>query len=304
MRLLKKLALTCSIVLLASCTANQVIEQVNPEPRSYSTQPLADPLFSWAEVVAGSNRMNNWLVAHQAELSTDNTKGPREYLYYLISSQVSHILQRDQSIWPKSEDPVLAQLFYWSQQLGAFGGPLVFNNIKPASMPHADQVLEIPSPFKLKLEGSNFKLSSKAANWSAHFPYYFMIQDLFESQDQSGNAVTVATIATGAASDNTSAGRSQATIMLIHSPTADHEAFVETWAQAMNIQGSRKTKALNFRELESSYAYDPSIKMHMEAGFIKSKSGSFAFIFAGNDGTYQKNRVHFLDFLQHLQLPE
>ena len=99
----------------------------------FSTEPLKQPIFDPAYVAVDIANFNNWLNANYEKLSRERMKGPREHLYYLLSSHVSKIYQREGTILPKEPDHILELIFFWAEKLGAFGGNLVYNLRVPSS---------------------------------------------------------------------------------------------------------------------------------------------------------------------------
>lgn len=72
-----------------------------PPQQGYSLAPLTTPVYDWAYVLADSVAFNNWLNVNYPKLSREEMKGPREHLYYLISSYVSEYYKQKNLFYQK-----------------------------------------------------------------------------------------------------------------------------------------------------------------------------------------------------------
>lgn len=158
---------------------------------------------------------------------------------------------RDGVIWPKTHDPLLASLFSWTEKLGVFGGSLVYNKIKHESMKAMPALMSIPAPFNLSLEGDLYVLSEQTNAWSVKFPYYFMILQMQVFLNTNGMKTEWVVLSTGAAKHNGGAGMSQATLVLIHSPSDDFDSFSNYWLGRFGISPETKLVPLGVGDLES-----------------------------------------------------
>jgi len=270
--------------------------------QGYSFEPLKDPVFEYAHVVVDVTAFNNWLNANYSKLNAETMKGPREHLYYLLCSYISAIHQRDKVILPKNHDLILEILFSWSERLGVFGGSLVYNKIKREDIKPIPELMKIPDSFSLSLTNDLYSLKTKTNVWSVKFPYYFMVGNMNDFQATNGMKTQLVSISTGASKDNTEAGRSQGTLMLIYSPSNEFESFSSYWLSQFEIHLDSKAISLGVKNLTSRAVFDKTSLLHKEVTLMSSKNGSFAIAFLGMDGTYQANRQHYLDFLNQLQV--
>jgi hypothetical protein len=257
-------------------------------------------VFDNAYVLVDTARFNNWLNENYKNLTPETLKGPREHLYYLISSQVSGIYESEGVVLPKDHDTVLEILFSWAERLGSFGGNLVYNQIKSELSPLVNSFVRDTGNFSIELVEDAFVLSVDSANWSLKIPYYFMVGDLREFNTTNNMPTQLAVISTGAAIDKGKLGRSQATLMFLHSPKVDDGKFRSYWLTQFEIPATNKNHALNVKGLNSQVAYDDNTLLHKEISFWSSKRGSFAVAYMGLDGAYQTNREHFINFLEYL----
>src|SRR6267378_8157373 len=107
--------------------------------QGYSTEPLRDPIFDVAGVLVEATAINNWLNFNYRTLSPEQMKGPREHLYYLIDSRIKDTYARTGRVLPTEHDAILEILFSWTERLGAYGGSLVYNQLRSPASP------ELPS---------------------------------------------------------------------------------------------------------------------------------------------------------------
>ena len=101
----------------------------------YSSSPLEDPVFDFAKVIVDS------------KLDSRSMKGPREHLYYLLSSYVSEINKRDGLVIPKENDLVLETMLSWSERLGVYGAHLFYNKLKRPDSKTMPELMKIPEEF-------------------------------------------------------------------------------------------------------------------------------------------------------------
>lgn len=263
----------------------------------YSKVPLAEPVFDYAKVIVDSTVFNNWLNTNYSKLNTQTMKGPREHLYYLLSSYVSELNNKDGIILPNKDDPVLSTLLSWSERLGAYGTHLFYNQVKSDKMKAMPALMKISDGLRVSAINDMFHIESIKGNWSTTFPYYFMIGAIGEFNATNGMETQLLTISTGAVKDNTKAGRSQSTLMLAYTPSNDTEEFNNYWGTQLRIDSKIEPKALGVKKLKSIYVYDEGALLHKEITFLPSIRGSLLVVYLGMDGAFQKNRQHFLDFL-------
>jgi len=129
-----------------------------------------------------------------------------------------------------------------------------------------------------------------------------MIGNMIDFQTTNGMKTQLVSISTGASKDNTKAGRSQGTLMLIYSPSNEFESFSKYWLGQFGILLESEANSLGVKNLKSRAAYDEVSFLHKEVTFMPSENGSYAIAYLGMDGTYQANRQHFLDFINQLQI--
>ena len=199
---MRNLVVALLIVFSCSISASESTPQ-----RGYSFEPLSNPIFDSAHVSVGVAKFNNWLNTNYSKLNAETMKGPREQLYYLLSSYISEIYKRDKVVLPKEHDLILETLFSWSERLGVYGGSLVYNKIKRENMKPMPELMKIPDSFSISLENDLYNLKSKTNSWSVKFPYYFMVSIMNDFQATNGMKTQLVSISTGATKDNTKAGR-------------------------------------------------------------------------------------------------
>lgn len=274
----------------------------HPPQDGYSFAPLEDPIFDKTELVVEFVAFNNWLNSNYSSLSAETLKGPREHLYYILCSYVSELYKTEKVVIPKEHDALLQQMFFWSESLGVYGGSLVYNQLKNSDDEPMPEVMEVPGIFNLALEHDLFILGSSYNGWSVKFPYYFMIGDMQEFTTPNDMRTQVVTISTGAARDNTEAGHSQATLLLIVSLNGEFEVFSKFWHDRLGIPTEIESTSLPVKGFNSRATYDEASLLHKELTAWPTGFGSFAVAYLGMDGTYQVNRQHFLDFLAQIDL--
>jgi len=294
---MKKLLI--SIISFAFCISTASASEV-PQ-KGYSTNTLKEPLFDSAQVALESVRINNWLNSNYSKMSYEQMKGPREHLYYLIDSHVKNYYLAEKAILPKEHDVILEQLFLWSERLGVYGGSKVYNAIKSPKSTALPSFMKLPEHVSISMDNDLLNISEDAEGWSVTIPYYFMIWGVNDFEATNGERTQLIAISTGASKDKSEIGRSHATLMLLYSPGDDISAFRKYWTQQIGIGKDAEKKSLGVENRHSYYSYDPALILHKELVVWKEAGGTYAVAYLGNDGTYQWNRHHFIDFLRSLK---
>ena len=174
----------------------------------YSLIPLEEPVFSYEEVVVASTVFNNWLNENYGNLNTHTMKGPREHLYYLITSYVYHLQKKDGVVLPDEHDPILETLFSWSEKLGVYGSHKFYNKLKSDNSVKMPELMNVVDGIEISAKDDMYNVHSTSGDWSFKIPYYFMIWDINEFNATNGMRTQLVSISTGASKDNTPAGRS------------------------------------------------------------------------------------------------
>ncbi|PWW05918.1 MULTISPECIES: hypothetical protein [Pseudidiomarina] len=268
----------------------------------YSSTPLEEPVFEYAKVIVDTTAFNNWLNANYSKLDAQSMKGPREHLYYLLSSYVSELYKRDGVILPKGNDLVLETMLSWSERLGVYGAHLFYNKIKRPDSTAMPELMKVPEGIKISAFNDMYEVKSKNGGWEFKIPYYFMIGGINEFEATNGMHTQLLIISTGAVRDKTEAGRSQSTLMFVHSPSKKTDEFKSYWLSQFNIGSDIKPTSLGLNSLESFYLYDRRARLHKEVAFLPSHKGSYLVAYLGMDGAFQVNKQHYLDFLSQVNI--
>ncbi len=289
----------CTLIYLPLFIASGLAAEV-PQ-RGYTTSTLREPVFELAQVVVEVAAINNWLNSNYENLSYEQMKGPREHLYYLIDSYAKSLYAKDKIILPDKQDLILQTLFSWSERLGVYGGSLVYNAVKSPDSVAMIPVMKLPDQITMSRNNDLLVVSATKEGWSVKVPYYFMIWNVNDFTATNGMRMQLVALSTGASIDKSEAGRSQATIMLMFSPSADFDDFSKYWKKGMGIDDKADKSFLDTDARKSLHYYDAAAKLHKEITIWREPHGLFAVAYLGIDGSYQWNRPHFLDFLRSLE---
>jgi len=288
-------------ILILTITSNALASEYKPLS-GYSPIPLENPVFDYASVVVDTAAFNNWLNENYLNLDGKARKDTREHLYYLLSSYVSEHYKKKGYILPKTHDPVLEILFSWSERLGAYGAHVFYNKIKKASSKTMPELMKISDGVIISAQNDMYFVESADGLWSIKFPYYFMIGTINEFTPAKGKQTQLLTISTGATKDKTEAGRSQSTLVFIHSLSKDTQEFSNFWLTNFDVSPKIVPKSLGIKALESLYTHNKEAQVHKEITFLPSTNGSLMVAYIGAEGAFQTNRQHFLDFMSHVNL--
>jgi hypothetical protein len=263
----------------------------------YATSTLHEPIFDGARVTVETVALDNWLNENYRNLDSSQMTGSREHLYYLVDSYIKQLFESTGQVLPKEHDQVLETLFSWAEPLGVYGGNLIYNRLKAPDVTAREPLIALPKGMSLELTGDLLHVNS-SLGWDAFFPYYFMILRLADFTTPDGVRLQGMVVSTGAARDRGSLGHSQATIMLFYAPAADPASFRSYVEERVGIVGTDEHVALGIDGLESQRNVYAGGLLHRELVFLKPDHGSLAIAYLGNEGTYQWNRQHFLDFIR------
>lgn len=287
-------------VALSACASG-----ASADDRGYSTTPLKQPLRDAAENALEFTKFNNWLNTHYDSVPAERRQALKEHLFTIIDAHVKQLHERQGVIYPPDHDLILSGCYAWATRMGVFGADQVLKRLDATRASEVNLQVPSPEPIKLILDGEVFVLSSSGDAWRASFPYYFMPGDLREFETTNGVRTQLAMISTGFGRHADGKGYSQATIMLVHSPSASVAEFEDFWLTKFGLKAGDRMKEL-VRQMPGYRRYDATSKMHTEVVFPRAGSGAMAVSYMGLDGTYQWNRPHFDDFLArlHLKSPE
>jgi hypothetical protein len=296
-------AILILLCLLSSSPA--IATTVGPAPReSYATKAVSQPVFDTAQVVVGTTMLNNWLNDNYSKLTPEQMTGPREHLYYLIDSHIKQQFEQTGKVLPSEKDLILEILFSWSDRLGVFGGSQVYKALTAKAGNDLPTTMRVPDSFSLAMDRDLLRVRSQTGEWSVAVPYYFMIWQLKEFTATNGMKTQLLMVSTGAAKHTKVPGHSQATLMLISSPSDDIASFRAYWMELIGISDKDKKTALGLRKLVSRSAHDTKTDLHKELVFFDSGGRTFAVFYSGIGGPYEWNRPHFIDFLRAIDLPK
>ena len=272
-----------------------------PIQGGYSTTPLEAAVFEPAKVAVEAAAFNNWLNENYSSLTYETMKGPREHLYYLIDSWVSSLYERDKVVFPSERDLVLQTLFSWAERLGVFGGHLVYNALLEKGAEPMPPLMEVPAAYALSLHKDMFRVDSKEGGWSVSVPYYFMIWNMSEFDAKDGPRTQLLALSTAAAVHRGIEGHSQATLMLLAGPGQDAATFEKYWRAALGFTGEESIKDLPVADLKSAVKFDEATSLYSEVTSWQADTGPIVISYTGMKGTYQWNRIHFIDFLRSVR---
>jgi hypothetical protein len=266
-------------------------------PNGYAVEPYQTAVFDEAKVAVETVVFNNWLNMNLQKLTYEQLKGPREHLYYLIDSRVKHLYTGGKRILPEKSDLILQMLFSWSERLGVFGGNYAYNAVKNSSLPELIPSMKTPKGIVMSMSQDVFNIQSDLG-WAIKFPYNFMVWNVQDFNAKGGSRTQMVLLSTGAAKDNGTLGRSQATLMFLFAPKEENAVFEKYWREMAGLTAVVESRDLGVNKLQSRIFFDETKQLYQEFTSWQGAKGSYAVIYAGNKGTYEWNRPHFIDFLR------
>lgn len=268
---------------------------------SYSAKPLTDPERDAAKNAVEFAQFNNWLNTNYESAPPDRRQALKEHLYSIIDSDVKQLHERSGKTYPSEADLILSGCFVWATRMGAFGADLIVKQLDPDKAKLLQSPASPPDSFNLSVDGEYFVLASSLGPWRATFPFYFMVGDLRDFETANQLRTQMAIISTGFGRHAGGDGSSQATIMLVFSPTGTASGFNTFWLEKFGLSMADRL-AEPVQGMQAYKRYDPKTKLHTELVFPSTQTGAMAVGYMGLDGTFQWNQPHFEDFLAMLRL--
>jgi hypothetical protein len=93
---------------------------------------------------------------------------------------------------------------------------------------------------------------------------------------------------------------SQSVVLFAFSPTPEAAAFDAYWLQRLRMDRAQPVKDPVLPQATAYTHFDREERTRKEIHLLHTDSGSYAIAFWGIDGSFQKNRPHYLDFLRNL----
>ena len=269
--------------------------------QSYSREPLSDPIRDAVKNPIELIRFNSWLNEYYESAPAEKHKALKEHLYSIIDSHIKHLYAHQGTFLPADKDGVLTQCFAWATTMGVYGAHSVLEKLNSNIADSLQVTAPIPTSFNLTVQGEMFDLSSAWGNWRVDFPCYFMVHKLLQYKANNDLQTQIAGISTGFGKHSDNDGYSQSTIMIVYSPEGVSKTFDSFWLESFGLSPENSTDD-SINGLSIYKKLDTSLSMHYELVFPKTTKGAMAVVFLGIPGTYQHNRPHFIDFLNHLEL--
>ncbi len=271
----------------------------------YAASPLAESIFTPEQVATEVARVNNWLIENYAKLAPDRRQAVREGLYTLLSSAVAQRHADGEPLLPTSDDLLIRTIFSWAEPLGVYGAHHVYNELVARSgleeIPEMPALAPLPDAFATALDGDLLVIRSDRGGWRVRVPFWFMPFAFSEFDTKNGPRTQLVMIATGAAKHDGLPGHSQSTIRLFAGPGQVGGDFAAYWRDALGFGSGSERMPLPIEGLTARKRFDADAKIHSEIVSWAGDAGPLVVYYAGAPGPYEKNRVHYLDFVRSLR---
>ena len=274
-------------------------------PSGYSAAPLDEPIFTPEQVATEVARVNNWLIENHTKLDPNRRQTVREGLYALLSSHVSRRHADGEPLLPNSDDLLMRTIFSWAEPLGVYGAHHVYNELVTRSgldeVPEMPALAPLPDAFETGFETDTLTLRSIRGGWSVRVPFWFMPFALSEFDTKNGPRTQLVMLGTGTSKHEGLPGHSQSTIRLFAGPGQAGGDFARYWGQALGFDSTSERIRLPIEGLTARKRFDAEAKIHSEMVSWAGNNGPLVVYYAGAPGPYEKNRVHYLDFVRSLR---
>ncbi|MFH1670487.1 MAG: S-layer homology domain-containing protein [Patescibacteria group bacterium] len=279
------------------------LAKTSVNPSTYSDKPLLEnePVMEYAKAIVGSTIVNNWLAANYSEIHSGELLQYQEELYKIIDSIIKKHYREKQNHYNfnGADILILSQMFSWGEHLSLWGAELVgeyFASLRDGKKPE-EKLITTREPFNIELEFPYYRISSTTGGWSVIFPYYFMISSVQEFANTEGantQLLNLSTLFKKHTHDNSS---SQGSIMFVYNKESNSVDFKTFWLERFGMNESSHNE-----EKGSYYYFDSGSNMHTEVKFFSNSNGNFLFAFLGMPGSYEANRIHYINFIDSLVL--
>lgn len=269
---------------------------------SYSTAPLRQPIYVQPDLTVQIETYDGWLSENLADIAAADVPAAREHLFALIDSLARSRFAAEGVLYAEEDSEDMKMLFSRAEELGAYGGSLVLNQlvgVKEAAL----QTKVPPNSFDLTLDGTDFTLTSKLAGWSVSYPYNFMLWTLADFTPPNAERTQSVSMSTGFARHTASREHSQATILLFYSADKDTAWLEKDMRAYYGIPTDAVEAEIELPGLAAYKFFNEERNLRVEYLRIdpgETQEGALVAVYLGIDGTYQWNRPHFLDFLRSL----
>ena len=268
----------------------------------YSDAPLRQPpLMSTAEVAVDLTRFNNWLNEKHASVPDERKPVIREHAYLLIDSVLKARQAEGRTEFNDFDKMALTMMLNWATRFRVYGAGLAARAVTVADGRSVVQTIEPlppPDPFELRLEFPSYVVSSRESPWRLQFPWYFMIWELRRFTAKNGLVTELVTVSTSFAKHKEGDGKSQATLMFMYSPGSECRGFDEHWLGLLGLDETGRSKEALLPGAASYSGNDAVRHMRKELTLSARSDGCAAFALLGIEGTFEANRVSYLDFIR------
>ena len=271
------------------------------DAQAYELRPLRAPTaFAVTSMPTEPGPFMSWLGTRANTLSEDGVSAAREQLFAIIAAAVKQRVRSGSPALAPSPDSLVAQLYEWGHRLGLPGARLVALRLGYSPRPSDPAPLETPG-ISIRFD-SMYTVVGEADGWMVRFPHYFMIGTASRQLLGNGAETGILVLSTLFAKDATARpGASQATIMLLSAgvPAPEMTAF---WLQQLGMTPGDTVANTAHAAVRTYRARDSKTRMTKEMVVFAPAGRTILAVYAGNDGTYETNRPHFLDLLNSLRI--
>lgn len=261
--------LAVALLLFLAAPAVAAAQGYSPEPLARSFLPPEE------ELRTERTRFLDWLREQRlGELAHEQLQPLREHLYLLIGATLRQQHEVTGQIYPVRDTTLFRALFSAARTLGVVGAAHVERAL--ASAPAASPDPASPPGFRLRFLGPDLEIASVAG----------------------GLKTEILVVATLTAAHRGGPGQSQATIVVVQSPTSDVSAFQNFWLRHFGMGPSERVADTLLAGAETYRQYEPARHMHKEGVVFERGGRAFLILYSGLPGTFQSNYEHFRSLLR------
>jgi hypothetical protein len=297
---------SATLVAAASLLAAAGVLAGPPPTVDYSLVPLTgEPVTSAADLGLETSSLSRVLEGGKPIPAVEREE-LRRRVYVLIDALVKERFAAGRIAFSQPDVSRAIRYYQWADTLKVPGAYQVVEYFRKIFAVQADRPSEttpaLPDPYRMELQFPLFQVRSDTGQWTVRYPYYFMTEEIRRLVPVEGWESDLVVVSTLFAPARKGKSHSQSRILFAYAEAVEPEAFREHWLRQLGIESGKKVKNEVFPGEPAFSRFDKKERQRAEVCFLHTDDGSAAVALVGADGSFQKNRPHYLDFLKNLGL--
>jgi hypothetical protein len=272
----------------------------------YSPAPLAgEPVISKADQGIESARLGRVLEGKDP-IPVGEREELRRRVHVLIDGLVKERFAAGRIVFSQRDLSRVVRYYRWADRLKVPGADQVVDYFRTIFALPADgesgSSFTLPEPYRMELRFPNLQVRSESGPWTVRYPYYFITEEVRRVVPTEGWESDLIEVSTLFAPHRRDKRQSPCRILFAYAAGVEQAEFQEHWLRLLGLEDGKPRKNEVLPDAAAFSRFDKRKRMRAEACFLSGKAGSAVAAMVGIDGSFQKNRPHFLDFLRNIDL--